>query len=271
MTLTQPTPTNAYLVCATPRSGSTLLCELLKSTGIAGHPDEFFEDLQATGRPHQPRQYFDGVDDPELLDLLAPTEPGEPITEAAFRATFVRALEQGTTPNGVFAAKVMWGYLPDLLRGLRALPQTDGLRAADALAAAFGDPRYVQVVRRDKVAQAASMWTAVQTAQWRDEGDGAGAHEPVYAFTGIDHFVEQLAAQERAWTRWFAGAGIDPLVVVYEDLVQAPRKGAHDVLAGLGLEPADVPTPRMRQQSGARSATWIARYHEDRDRVQVAA
>jgi len=53
--------------------------------------------------------------------------------------------------------------------------------------------------------------------------------------------------------------------------VQAPRKGVHDVLAGLGLEPADIPTPRMRQQSGARSATWIARYREDRDRVQVAA
>jgi len=28
----------SYVVCATPRSGSTLLCELLKSTGVAGHP-----------------------------------------------------------------------------------------------------------------------------------------------------------------------------------------------------------------------------------------
>jgi len=89
MTVTHPTPTYAYLVCSTPRSGSTLLCELLKSTGVAGRPDEYFEDLQATGRPHQPRQYFDGVDDPEVLELLAPTQPGEPVTPAAFRATSI--------------------------------------------------------------------------------------------------------------------------------------------------------------------------------------
>jgi LPS sulfotransferase NodH len=28
----------AYLVCATPRSGSTLLCEMLRETGQAGRP-----------------------------------------------------------------------------------------------------------------------------------------------------------------------------------------------------------------------------------------
>jgi len=30
----------AYLVCATQRSESTLLCELLKGTDVAGVPDE---------------------------------------------------------------------------------------------------------------------------------------------------------------------------------------------------------------------------------------
>ena len=33
----------SYLVCATERSGSTLLCELLAGTGVAGRPEEFFE------------------------------------------------------------------------------------------------------------------------------------------------------------------------------------------------------------------------------------
>ena len=36
----------AYLVCATQRSGSTLLCELLKGTEVAGVPDEYFEELR---------------------------------------------------------------------------------------------------------------------------------------------------------------------------------------------------------------------------------
>jgi len=35
-------PEQSYLVAATPRSGSTLLCELLASTGVAGRPAERF-------------------------------------------------------------------------------------------------------------------------------------------------------------------------------------------------------------------------------------
>jgi trehalose 2-sulfotransferase len=46
----------AYLVCATERSGSTLLCELLAATGVAGRPEEYFEFLSATGRERQPRE-----------------------------------------------------------------------------------------------------------------------------------------------------------------------------------------------------------------------
>jgi LPS sulfotransferase NodH len=34
---------DSYLICATtPRTGSSLLCGLLDSTGIAGHPESYF-------------------------------------------------------------------------------------------------------------------------------------------------------------------------------------------------------------------------------------
>ena len=32
----------SYLVCATPRSGSSFLCEVLSNTGVAGRPDDYF-------------------------------------------------------------------------------------------------------------------------------------------------------------------------------------------------------------------------------------
>ena len=35
-------PTLSYMICATPRSGSTLLCKALQNTGLAGKPDEYF-------------------------------------------------------------------------------------------------------------------------------------------------------------------------------------------------------------------------------------
>jgi LPS sulfotransferase NodH len=98
----------AYLVCATPRSGSTLLCELLKGTGVAGRPAEYFETLRSTGFPRQPRQYFQGV--PEVQTLLPEVDPGTPERQFAWDAV----LRAGTTPNGVFGAKVMWSHLEDL-------------------------------------------------------------------------------------------------------------------------------------------------------------
>jgi hypothetical protein len=64
------TPRLSYLICATPRSGSTLLCHALDATGISGHPDEHFEVLLETGRPRQPRDYFQRSNDPEVWVLL---------------------------------------------------------------------------------------------------------------------------------------------------------------------------------------------------------
>jgi hypothetical protein len=35
----------SYLICTTPRSGSNFLCEVLRGTGVAGQPDEYFWTL----------------------------------------------------------------------------------------------------------------------------------------------------------------------------------------------------------------------------------
>src|SRR3954471_16518163 len=111
-------PARSYLVCATPRSGSTLLCELLAATGVAGRPEEPFERLLRAGLPRQPRDYFDRLADP-AGGRLAPLEPGAPERPEASRALWREALARGTTSNGVFAAKLMWGYFPDFLARLR--------------------------------------------------------------------------------------------------------------------------------------------------------
>ena len=42
------------------------MCALLDGTGVAGRPQEFFERLAHSGLPRQPREYFDGVGDPNL-------------------------------------------------------------------------------------------------------------------------------------------------------------------------------------------------------------
>jgi trehalose 2-sulfotransferase len=264
-------PSRAYLVCATPRSGSTLLCQALEGTGVAGRPDEFFEQLAATGLPRQPREYFDGVDG-SVLDLLPETEPGAPITAAQARRRLERALREGTTPNGVFGAKLMWGYLPDFVDGVRGAAAR-GATDAGLLAALFGEPRYVQVVRRDKVAQAVSLWRALQTQAWRDEGAARRDREAIYHRDAIAHLAERLAADEEAWTAWFAGHAIEPVVVVYEELAGAVEPTVRSLLGRLGLDAGDdwhfVP-PRMRRQADERSHAWAERFAAERERAADA-
>ena len=107
-------PDHAYLVCATPRSGSTLLSELLRATGVAGRPLEHFEVLRASGAPRQPREYFDGVHDFGVLDRLASLRPPAPGRDGETPETWWRRiLADGTTPNGVWAGKLMLGPVPN--------------------------------------------------------------------------------------------------------------------------------------------------------------
>ncbi len=65
----------SFLVCASQRSGSTLLVESLRATGVAGEPEEFFQYLPETSRSPQPRQWFEDVTDESVLGLLAPFHP----------------------------------------------------------------------------------------------------------------------------------------------------------------------------------------------------
>src|ERR1700753_2100688 len=94
----------AYLVLASHRSGSTLLVESLRATGIAGNPQEFFQNLPATGMPPQPREWFAGVEDESILRLLDPMHPGTPDTASPV-AWRERIRSSGRTANGVWGGK----------------------------------------------------------------------------------------------------------------------------------------------------------------------
>jgi LPS sulfotransferase NodH len=255
-------PTTAYLVCATPRSGSTLLCEMLRTTGIAGNPLEHFEVLRHSGLPRQPREYFDGMGDPGVLELLAPLESGRPSDESA-EAWRARVLHRGMTANGVWAGKLMWGHVEDLLSRARELHGLADADLATALHALLGEVRLVFVTRTDKVAQAVSLWRAVQTRRWRaDAGAPRRPYHAEYRFSAIDHLVAQLELQEEAWRAWFArDAGGHPLELVYEQVVAEPAVAVADVLRFVGL-PAELEPgePPLRRQRDARSRAWAERY-----------
>lgn len=274
MSALDPPIQRSYLVCATPRSGSTLLCEALETTGVAGRPREYFEALKETGIPRRPREFFWGLRSPEVARLLA--EPRLDVTQERdptwSRDEYVRHLEaaiaEGTTDNGVFAAKLMWNYFNDFLELMRGIPRFAGMGDGSLLSAAFPGLQYVFVSRNDKVRQAVSLWRALQTSVWRhQDGDPAATdRRPVYSYDAIDHLLNQLRRNEDAWRGFFFRTGQRPLQVLYEDVAGDLWGAVRRVLDQLRVEaPERLGGERepLSRQSDDLSESWVQNYLED--------
>ncbi len=261
----------AVLVCATQRSGSTLLCELLKGSEVAGVPDEFFEALRSTGLPRQPRQYFEAPEVQDIAERLPPVDPGRPERPGEFAGWFDYAVHRGTTPNGVFSSKVMWNYFDDFRARVRELPGMENLMFNQALHSIFPDLRVVFVRRRDKVAQAVSLWRAIQTQRWRDAEDARSeTPEAQYDYRAIKHLVEELHRWDAKWEDWFNATGRQPVRVIYEEFVGARAATLGRVLDALGIPPRELTGDKgpMRRQADVVSQNWADRFRqEDLDRT----
>ena len=275
----------SYLVCSTPRSGSTLVCQALSQSGVAGRPEEYFEALRHSGRPRRPEEYFTGVTDTSILDHL--TERGigdEPPQRSPLwsRTAYDRYLEwvfdAGTTDNGVFGAKLMWGYFGDFTSLLRNVAAYRDVPLAELLPTVFPNLQFVRVIRANKVRQAVSLWKAVQTAAWSEAHDATQEVPPPYKsfleesrpglrfhYRAIEHLLHQLLEQEAAWDTFFAHAGIKPVLVLYENFAGDYTTSIVRLLERLGLEPpadASKLEPPLKQQSDAINDDWVRRYSE---------
>lgn len=266
-------PDRAYVVCSTQRSGSTYLCRLLASTRVAGNPQEYFEARAETGSPPHPGFFLAGLartgagvrddlrpaDAPEYSDLSRVSD---------WRAHLERTFRLGTTENGVFAAKLMWSQLPDMAQHATALPELAGLAGFALLERLFAGPRYVWIRRRDKVRQSISLWRALQTRTWRLEraSEARNTPEPLYSFDAIEHLRRRLTAEDEAWGRFFAAAGVESLELSYEDdVAPTPVDAVAKVLAHVGVELPSAWTSEVVivRQSDELNDAWRAAYDHD--------
>ena len=171
------------------------------------------------------------------------------------------AMEAGTTDNGVFGAKLMWGYFGDFVSLLRNIPAYRDLPLAELLPAVFPDLTFVRVVRANKIRQAVSLWKAVQTASWRQEGSSvADGGDPPYRsyldhagpqvrfhYRAISHLLDGLLAEEASWDAFFEHTRIKPELVLYENFAADYETSTRHLIDRLGLElPPDWEAePRM--------------------------
>ncbi len=246
-------PVTAYFVCATPRTGSSLLLGLLESTGVAGRP----------------QAYFRVPDEPLWADRWRlPRGPGGAFAYPDYLAA---ALAAGRGDNGVFGAKLMWGTLDELVGKLAVVhPDLAGDDIA-LLNRVFGRTRFVYVRRADVLAQAVSWLRAEQSGVWRLGGHGevsgaSPAGRPAgFDAAGVTRLIGTVQEHHAAWRDWFAAGGIEPYEVCYEDLVADPTGTVQGILDFLGLQlpPGHLPTARHRRQADALNDQWMARYRTE--------
>lgn len=266
----------AYLVCSTQRSGSTYLCQLLASTETLGDPQEFFEARAETGLPPHPGYFLAGLPrtGAGIRDDLQPTDgPGysDLRTVASWAAHLERTFALGTTPNGIFGAKLMWNQLPDLEQHAHSIERFAGLSGLELLEGLFDGEagvRFVWMRRRDKARQAISLWRALQTRTWRLEHPNEDEDSQVlhYSFDGIEHLRRRLSADDGAWGDFFDQHEIDALELVYEENVEPDPEGSvRRVAAAVGTEvPADwKPQAETVRQADDLSDEWYGAYHRD--------
>lgn len=245
---------DSYIICSTPRTGSTLLCELLASTNVAGNPDSFFmSDVD----PVWAEQWG--------LPVRADSSDGD--YETAYLKAAIKA---GKGQTGIFGLRLMRKDLENLLALTNgAFPGLPSDKAR--LEAAFGEILYIHLAREDKLAQAISMVRAEQTGLWHIAPDGtelerlAPPKQPEYDFDRIASKVAQLEQYNAAWLTWFHGQGIKPLSIGYESLSAHPTEAVSRICRELGVpEPAPASLkPGVSKLADAISLEWMRQYRLD--------
>ena len=221
-----PAATRSLVVCSSPRSGSSLLCEYLCLSGRAGAPTEFFDDEQMAR--------FAGLWNCHGLDQYV-----------------AALLSKKTSPNGVFATKLHFGQFTAVL----------GSRRLEEL---LPSVQYIWMRRRDRLRQAISYARAMQTHAWASMHQSRATAS--YDRALIEQMLARVAQEDDGWRSWFERNGITPLQVEYEELIEAPLRVLQRILATVGEHWQDMdgmPEPTLERQSDESTEHWLSRFLSD--------
>ena len=238
----------SFIICTSPRSGSTFLCSLLRDTGVAGAPESYF---------HRPS--------------LSDWRKGLNLPSTASLAEIVNAaVSAGTANTNLFGLRLQRESAPFLFDQLRAL-HPNASSDVDRLKKSFGSIRFIHLSRQDKVAQAVSLVRAQQSGLWHRNADGTERERTqesqplVYDQTAIAAEVSSLSQQDADWQSWFETNDIHPMRVTYNDLSANPSSVLAKILSFLGVETGNLSNvePATAKLADATSAAWVAQFLSD--------
>ncbi|MBT8145246.1 MAG: Stf0 sulfotransferase family protein [Gammaproteobacteria bacterium] len=220
--------TDILIIFSTPRSGSTLLCELLlKNSVCIAH-----EYLQS-------RQYL------PLLGIRWGCVSGSGLTGKTLDLKRYAdcLLRYRTLENGWFGLNLHGEHLKNYLKIEGLLPDVKF--------------HYLQILRKDIVSQAVSYEIASQTDQWSRHF--SPTREVNYSFFRILHKLYRIQKQNALIASFLAARKLVAHQIYYEDLVTKPGQVLSQI-PNLSLEKSIDVESSLTRQTGALNAEWTSKF-----------
>ncbi len=237
-----------YMLCGSPRSGSTLLCDLLSQSSVAGNPKSYF----------RPGSIPDFCKDWGILE-------GQEDWSKSYIKAFKTYSSNGTDCSSL---RIMWSNFKDFIDFLR---QNNSSTSSDKnlILDSLSIDHYIYLQRKDKVAQAVSLVVANQTGLWHLNSDGSekqrtGSHKnPEYSYKQISKELSMLEDEADGWEEWFKSNNIEPLRVWYEDLSSDPLAVLDRIMDFIGRSSNSEIKVRTARTSSDLNKQWSDRFKRE--------
>jgi LPS sulfotransferase NodH len=260
--------TRSFLAIASvERTGSTLLCSILRGTNLAGTPIEYlniqtknFERIRSEcGQPkikltHQP------IARVRKLTGRYPWRDISYFSSSSWRSYLSAIAQQHTTANGVFGVKMHWNQYKRHMLDM-------------GVDASFWNVpvKWVRITREDELRQAISFVRAAQTESWNS--NMATKADPVYDADAIAAALDRISDENSDWDVYFAQNNIVPLHITYEQLTRDMDATIKRVMSFIETPIDVVPEPQTKKQGDSINKEWaerfLAQYPEHTERTRM--
>lgn len=227
-----------YVICTTPRTGSTLLSDALMSTGLAGRPHEYF-DTNTENVQH-------------WLKVL-----NSPIRDYA-----QNVIKFATTPNDVCGLKLHWHQIRPMVRlfGVGGLPDST---LDEILNSYSSNVKYIWLRRLNRVAQGISYYRASASNVWNVPLEQPKPSiEVPFDVHKIDRHIMYIEEWEENWAHFFEQKGIIPFEFFYEDFVENYRATVEAICSYIDVyhEGINIREPSLHKLSDSSADEWERKY-----------
>ena len=242
-------PRLSYVIWFSQRTGSTLLCRALQSTGVAGNPSEWLNYSNSSN----------------LLDKY----------QVATHAKLQQHLWQlGTTHNGIFGVKTgaCEPYFSNIIDTFKQFPSCNSQsnNRVEIWHNAFPNCKHIYMTRRNKVRLAVSWWKAIQSAEWHRKKGKKPRIKDIrnkYNYEAISHLFAECNMREAAIQEFFDEGSIVPLTIVYEDFILSYEETIRKILRYLELDDSGnilIQPPLLERLADNISEEWVQRFRKER-------